>query len=181
MNQYSFHNTMIYEIKTMIDEIKQLREKTKLPVSICHNALKQTSGNLDKALRLLREKSIEMHENVFEKDSNIKTLYTYLHHNYKYASLCQFSCETDYVSRSKEFIQFMEDICMHVAANELPGNFETLQLNYDIKDNVSSFKNLFLKQKFVRDESKTLGELLTTLVSITGEKIDIEFVSRKSI
>lgn len=165
----------------MIDEIKQLRKRTKLPVSVCHNALRQTSGDLEKALKLLREKSEEINDNVFNKNTNVKKLYTYLHHNYKYASLCQFSCETDFVSRSKEFIQFMEDICMHVAAIELPGKFDSLYLNYDIEHNVSSFKNVFLNQKFIKDESRTIRDLLNTIISITGEKIDIEFVSRKSI
>ena len=168
------------DIYTMIDDIKELRQLTQLPISVCHKALKDCKGDLESALKLLRSQGNEISQNLLNKNTKIQRLYTYLHYNYKYASLCQFSCETDFVANSKEFLQFMEDICIHVAATELPCHFDSLFFNYDPEGGISS-QSMFLKQPFVKDNSKTIVDLLKNIMSITGEKISIDFISRKTV
>ena len=141
----------------MIDEIKELRQLTQLPISVCNKALKDSKGNLEEALKSLRVNGVEISAKVLNKSTTIKRLYTYLHHNFKYASLCQFSCETDYVANCKEFLQFMEDVCIHVSVTDLPCHFEALLFNYSPEGSVNS-QALFLNQPFVKDESKTIGD-----------------------
>ena len=126
-----------------------------MPISECHKALRESKGNIDQAVDILVKNGAVINEKIQNRDATVSRINTYLHHNWKYASMVEFACQTDYVANTREFLKFMDDICMHVA--------------------VSPFKNEeeILDQPFIKDESLTIKEVVNRLTSTTGEKVSI--------
>lgn len=135
--------------------VKAVRIKTGLPISECHQALRDSKGDIDGAIQILVKNGAIINERIQNRVTSVSRINTYLHHNWKYASMVEFSCETDYVANTREFLSFMDDICMHVA--------------------VSPFKNEdeLLDQPYIKDPSVTVREVVNRLISTTGEKVSI--------
>ena len=143
-------------IKITTEQIKKLRAKTKAGVMDCRRALKESSGDMKKAEEWLRKKGIESAFKRVGRETKHGLVEAYTHHNGIIGSVISVACETDFVARTKEFKELVHELSMQVAATN------------------PKSKEDFLKQPWIRDESKTINDLINELKAKTGENIVIE-------
>lgn len=137
------------------EKIKQLREKTNLSIMECKRALEEADGDEGKALKILGKKGKEKALKKAGRDAGQGLIESYIHSNGKIGVILELNCETDFVAKNEEFKQLAHDIAMHIAA-------------FEPKDD----KEL-LSQPFLKDEQKTIKDLINDTVAKLGENVKI--------
>lgn len=143
-----------------LEILKQLREKTDASISACKMALEKANGDIQRAVEFLREEGNKIAEKKASRLTGIGLVEAYVHTNQRVGALLEIRSETDFVARNPEFKKLAHEIAMHIAASSP----ETV--------------SLLLEQPFIKDESKTVGALLTEAISRFGENIQITQFSR---
>jgi len=96
--------------------VKELREKTGAGLLDCQKALGEASGDVDKALRLLRERGLAKAAKKSTRAATDGAIGAYIHPGGKIGVLIEVNCETDFVAKTAEFQQLVKDLAMQVAA-----------------------------------------------------------------
>ncbi len=191
-----------------IEEIKELRQQTGVSVSECKRALEESSGDLKKAKELLRQWGKEVADKKSERETSEGIVDSYIHPNRKLGVLLELNCETDFVAKSKEFQSLAHEICLQIAAakplflreediNEKVLDGERKIYEEQVKDSgkpeeitkqivegkLKKYKEQIslLSQPWIKDESKTIGELLKDSIAKIGENISIKRFERFEI
>jgi len=159
--------------KISLEAIKALRDKTSAALGDVRAALEASGGDEDKALKLLRERGALIAEKRQDRSTGQGRVEAYVHHDGRLAALIEVNCETDFVARTPEFVQFCRDVAMQVAAmsprvvrkDELPAAEAE---NPDLRASVC-----LLEQPFVKDQGTTINDLLNALIAKTGEHVVI--------
>jgi len=180
--------------------VKELREKTGAGVMECRRALESSNGNMDEAAKLLHQQGMQKAAKKSDRSTGEGQIGNYIHFGGKIGVLVEVNCETDFVARTADFQQFIKDIAMHVAAinpkylskEDVPQ--EVLQEELEIykkqaresgkPDNIVEkiaqgkldkfYKSVCLmEQSFIKDENKTISDILTETVAKLGENIKI--------
>ncbi len=167
-----------------VDEIKNLREATGAGVMDCKRALAECGGDAGKAADLLKEKGLLKAADKSDRTANEGLVEPYIHGGGRLGVLVEINCETDFVARNEAFKQFAHDVAMHIAAaapdyvtdDDVPK--EILKSMSDAETKAYLKEKILLNQSFIRDESVTIGQLLTDLVAKTGENIVIRRFAR---
>jgi len=133
-----------------IDKIKQLRQSTGAGFKDCNAALKESTGNLEKAVEILRVKGIAKASKKMSRDAKEGVIV--ISEDGKKKSIIEINCETDFVAKNEDFINFVKEL------SELNNNFSS---NIE-KLNKSNMKN-----------GKSVEENLVALIAKIGEKITI--------
>ena len=181
-------------------DVKTLRERTGCGMMDCKNALAETNGDMDKAVDFLREKGIAKAAKKAGRIAAEGIVDSYIHMGGKIGVLVELNCETDFVARGDQFRALAHDICLHVAAanpqylrpEDVPADvlekekailraqaFEEGKpaniVERMVEGRIKSFydDNCLLNQKFVKDPSKTISQLVIEATATIGEKIDI--------
>jgi len=131
----------------------QLRERTGISVMECKKALTEADGDMEKAVAILRERSAASALKKADRELGAGTVQAYVHSNAQVGSLVLLSSETDFVSKNEAFVALARDIAMHAAAMR-PESVEAA-----------------LEQPFIKDPSKTIGNLLSEATQKFGERI----------
>ena len=97
--------------------VKELREKTGAGLLDCQKALDDAGGDLDKALRLLRERGLAKAAKKVSRAATDGMVGSYIHPGGKIGVLIEINCETDFVAKTPEFQQLVKDLAMQVAAS----------------------------------------------------------------
>jgi len=180
------------------EAIKELRDKTSAGIMDCKQALADSDGDVDKAVDFLRKKGIATASKKSSRATNEGIISSYIHMGGKIGVLVEINCETDFVARLDEFQNFVKDVSMQVAAaapiyvssDEVAEDFiekekEVIKAQLEEKppeilDKIvqgkidKRFKEIcLLDQGFIKDDSQTIGQLLTALIAKTGENIVI--------
>ena len=92
-----------------IDMIKQLREATAAGMGACKEALKATDGNMDEAVKYLREKGLAVAAKRVDKESKQGIVALAVAADKKSLALAEVNCETDFVAKTDAFIKFVDD------------------------------------------------------------------------
>jgi len=157
------------------EEVKRLRDLTGAGMLDCKNALQEAEGDLEKAKDVLRQRGFEAAAKRSERETAEGVVHSYIHHNRRLGALVEVNCESDFVARTDDFQRLAQQIALQVAAaNPL----------YISKDEVTSGtggdpKELcLLEQPFVQDESRTIQDLLSDVISKTGENIRVRRFAR---
>ena len=180
------------------DVVKELRIKTNAGIMDCKVALKEAEGDLNKAVELLKKKGIAQAEKKSARATKEGLISSYIHGVGKVGVISEISCETDFVARNEVFQSFVKDINMHIAAiapeyvskDDVP--VEDIQKQKEIfasqvtnkppqiveKIVTGKLEKYFseiclLDQPFIKDEDKTVGELLKSKIAEIGENISI--------
>lgn len=143
-----------------LELIKQLREKTAAGVADVRLALEESKGDLKKAEEILRKKGFERAAGKAGRATSQGLIDSYVHANAKVGSMVELLCETDFVARTAEFKELAHELCLQVAS-------------MNPKDNSD-----LLKQEYVRDPSKTIGDLIKETIAKLGENITLGRFSR---
>ena len=139
-----------------VELIKQLREKTLAGVVDCQKALQEANGDLAKAEKLLQEKGIANAEKKASRETRQGRIESYVHIDGKTATLVEVQCETDFVARTDEFKALCHELGLQVVAMD-PQDVGEL-----------------LAQPWVKDEKKTVDELIKECIAKTGENVVIK-------
>jgi elongation factor Ts len=99
------------------DAVKKLREKTGVGLMDCKEALKQSNGDMEKAMDFLREKGLAKLQKRMGRVASEGSIVSYIHTGGKIGAIVEVNCETDFVANTKEFQEFARDIAMQVTAS----------------------------------------------------------------
>ena len=191
-----------------IEQIKQLREETGVSVSEVKKALEQSQGDATKAKEILRTWGKNVLNKKTSRETKSGLIESYVHPNAKTGVLLYIRCETDFVANSPEFRSLAHEICLQIAAmkplfvseTEIPEAVlqkETEIYTAQMKDSgkpenivkqilegkLIKYKQEFclLNQSWVKDDSKTIKNLVEETVSKVGENIEVKKFSRFDI
>lgn len=159
--------------------IKELRERTGAGVMDCKQALTEAKGDLDRAEQILKEKGLEVAQAKADRLTGEGVVDSYIHAGSRLGVLVEVNCETDFVARNDEFKGFVHDLAMHVAAaqplyvtrDDVPA--EEVKSLPDAKKEDFFRAKCLTEQPFIKDESVTIGQLLTDLIAKIGENMVI--------
>lgn len=135
-------------------EVQRLRAETNAGVMECKRALEETQGDFAKAVALISSRGLAKAAKKSDREAKEGLVASYIHGG-RIGALVELSSETDFVARNPQFQDLASEIAKQVAAMA-PANVEDL-----------------LKQSYIRDSKKTIGELVTAVAATTGENIHI--------
>jgi len=142
------------------EDVQRLRSETGAGVMECKRALDETGGDFERAKALIKERGLAKVQKKSDRDAKEGVIESYVHSGNRIGAMVELSSETDFVARNQEFKDLAREIAMQVAAMD-PKNVEEL-----------------LGQAYIRDASKTVGELVTTLAASTGENVRVRRFKR---
>lgn len=137
-----------------IEDLKQLREQTGAGIADCKEALKESSGNLEKAKEWLKKKGLDKASSKSAREVKAGLVDVYSH-NGKVGVLVELLCETDFVARTEDFKNLAHELVLQIASM-----------------NPSSVEEL-LSQEYIRDNSMTCDTLIKGVVAKLGENIQV--------
>lgn len=146
-----------------IEKIKQLRAQTDISISECKKALEEAGGSLKKAKELLRKRGKEIAEEKVKKESCQGRLASYIHSTQKIGVLLDLRCQTDFVAKTAHFQRLSHELCLQIAAMK-PKDLDDL-----------------LSQPWIKDESKSIKDLIDEYIVKLGENIVIKRFTRYEI
>jgi elongation factor Ts len=185
--------------------VKDLRQKTGAGVMDCKRALKESQGNIDKAIEFLRQKGLAKAAKRGFRRTDEGLIGSYIHPGGRIGVLVEVNCETDFVARTQEFKDLVKDISMHVAASD-PQYLSRESVPEDVREKERQILRMqalemgkpekvvdrivegkmerffsevcLLEQAYVKDPDVTVGNLLNSLMGKIGEKISIRRFAR---
>lgn len=186
------------------DIIKELRDKTGVSVMQCKKALEEAGGDINQAEVILRKRSAAAAEKKADRELGAGAVGSYIHEG-SIGAMALLSCETDFVSKNPEFVALARDIAMQVAATnpkyatmeaipaeakeaalavfqkEVEGKPEDMKAKI-LEGKISSYfrDQVLLEQPFIKDEGKTVRDLLNEATQKFGERVEISSFARLS-
>lgn len=139
-----------------IEDIKKLREMTGAGIADCRKALLEAGGDEKKAVELLKSWGIDKAASKADREVGQGLVETYIHGGGRVGAMVEINCETDFVSRTDEFKTLAHEIAMQISAMD-PVDVEEL-----------------LKQEYIRDAERTIGDLVKEAIAKVGENIVVK-------
>jgi elongation factor Ts len=169
-------------VKISTEAIKTLRQISGAGINDCQKALQETSGNIDRAIEVLRRRGLEIARKRQTRQVKEGRIESYVHTGNKVGVLVEVDCETDFVARNSEFCQFTKDVAMQITALE-PLYIKKEDVPADIvkeQEQKEEFykRHCLLEQAFIKDPTVTIGDYLNNLIAKTGENIVIRRFTR---
>jgi elongation factor Ts len=180
--------------------VKDLRERTGAGFSVCRSALVESKGDIEAAIDILRRKGQAAAQKKAQREASEGMIGHYIHAGGKIGVVIEVNCESDFVARTEDFQRLCHDIAMHVAALD-PRYVRREEVTQQILDHERDIyreqasatgkpaaviekivtgkmekfyeENCLYEQHFIKDESVTVGELISQMVAKLGENISI--------
>jgi len=181
--------------------VKDLREQTGAGMMDCKKALKETDGDITKATEWLRQKGIASAEKLGGKVAAEGLVESYIHTGGRIGVLVEVNCQTDFVARNEAFKELVKNVAMQIAAcpqveyvsvDDIPTKFVESEKSIEMgREDLSNkpenirekivqgriekrLKELSLMdQPFIRDQNKTVEELIKETSAQLGEKVQV--------
>ena len=170
--------------------IKALREATNAPVMDCRRALSEAGGDLDQARRLLVQRGQQLAEKMAGREVREGFIGHYVHQGGKMGVLVELACETDFVAKNEQFQRLAHDLAVHICASrptyltrdEIPAAVREAK-TAELDGKVEKFyeEAVLMDQPYVRDDSKTIADLINSAVGVLGENIKVRRFARFDI
>lgn len=161
------------EIST--DMVKELRDKTGAGIMDCRNALIGTSGDIEKAAELLKEKGLIKAQKKTERVASQGLIEAYVHAGGRVGTMIELNCETDFVARTAEFKQLAHELAMQVTAmSPVCVNEEELPREEGIEPEAACL----MLQPYIKDPTKTVKDLIMETIAKLGENIKVRRFTR---
>ena len=185
--------------------VKELRAKTGAGVMDCKSALNETNGDMEEAIRWLREKGVKASERRTHRAASEGVIASYIHMGNKVGVLLELNCESDFVARNDEFQRLAKDIAMQVAATN-PRYINKEDVPEEVIENEKSIlrtqainegkpekivekiidgrlnrfysEHCLMEQPFIRDDSQTVSQLVKENIAKFGENIVVRRFTR---
>jgi elongation factor Ts len=180
------------------DQVRQLREQTGAGMMECKKALQEAGGDFENAIQALRKSGVAKAEKRADRAASEGLVESYIHPGNRVGVLIEVNCETDFVARTPQFAELVRNLAMQVAAagagyvrrEQVPAErvakereiFAAQLANEkkpaNIIDKIVEGKlNKFyseiclLEQPYIKDDKRTVSELVAEASSKTGENI----------
>lgn len=180
--------------------VKELRQKTGAGMLDCKKALEEAGNDLDKATSILREKGLAAAANKAGRVATEGVVESYIHGGGRIGVLVEVNCETDFVAKTDQFIEFVRDVAMQIAAvnpryvrredvpqEELDKEREILKaqalnegkpahiVDKMVEGRIGKYYEEYclMEQSFIKDPDKTIETLVNEKISTIGENISI--------
>lgn len=179
------------------DTLKMLRDKTGVSVMQCKKALEEAGGDVAQAEVILRKRSGAAADKKADRELGAGAVASYIHGG-EIGALVLLSCETDFVARNEEFPALAREIAMQVAAtnptylstediSEEARNAAVAVFTEEVKDKPADmqqkildgklaayFKDqVLMEQPYIKDDSKTVRDLVTEASQKFGERVEV--------
>ena len=188
--------------------VKKLREHTGAGMMDCKKFLAQANGDYNKAVEILRKEGQKIATKKASRGTANGLVDAYIHPGNRVGVLIEVACETDFVSRNTEFKELVHDLAMHIAAFDPPYKepqdvpkklidkekeiySEQLKkekkpaaiINKIVAGKLAKYyeENCLMKQKFLKDDKKSIEQYLTEKIAKIGENIQIKKYIRFSL
>ena len=186
-------------------DVSELRGRTGAGMMDCKRALEEAGGDMDKASEILRKKGIAKAEKRSGRTASQGLVVSYIHHNQQVGVLLELNCETDFVARNEAFSQLARELALHVAsadpigvnpedvpadliererriaeeqvaAEKKPEQIRAKIVEGKLKKFVA--ERTLLEQPYVKDDSKTVGDLVKEVSGKLGEVVTVRRFAR---
>jgi elongation factor Ts len=188
--------------------VKSLRDRTNVGMMECKKALEATNGDMDAAIKYLRERGITKAEAKATRETREGAVYSYIHSNGKIGVLVEVNCETDFVANTPDFKELCKDLAMQICATDPVAvtaeeiDQAVIEREADIARNKARNDgkpeaiiekiveghigkyckdHALMDQEYIKDNSRTVRSLITDIVAKMGENIKVARFARYSI
>jgi elongation factor Ts len=186
------------DYKPTTDDIKRLRDDTGAGMMDCRKALLDATGDYESARKNLIDQGLSKAAKKADRAVKEGLVGSYIHPGGKIGVLVEINCETDFVARNERFAELVRDVAMHVAAmpvkyisrDQVPDEeLAPLRAEFakaaegkpaNVIDRIVEGKlnkwfeeNVLLDQPFIKDDEKTVAELVGEAVGKLGENIQV--------
>ena len=185
--------------------VKELRTQTGLGMMDCKKALSETNGNIEEAITYLRKKGMAKSAKLAGRVAAEGTVVSYIHGAGKIGVMVEVNCETDFTARNDKFQVLAKDIAMHIAAanprflcreevdqaildkereigrdQALAAGKPEKIIDRIVEGKMSKYyeENCLLEQKFVKENKKTVQQIIDEIVLTIGEKVTVRRFAR---
>ena len=186
-------------------QVKELRDATGAGMMDAKRALQDAGGDVGRATELLRERGLASVGKRKDRAANEGAIQSYIHFNNRVGVLVEVNCETDFVANTDEFKQLVKDIALHIASarprwlarDDVPTEeLEQEKKIYEawareqgkpeqalakiVEGKLKAFykDNVLADQPFVKDDSKSIAELVDEVAAKVGEKVAVRRFAR---
>ena len=146
-----------------VQQLKELRQLTGAGMLDCRQALEQADGNIEHAAELIRRQAAAEAAKRAARITGQGQVGSYIHHDAKIGALVEVNCETDFVARTEDFRTLVRHVAEQVAATP--------------SDELETETSL-LAQPWIRDPSRTIGDLVNETSARTGENVRVRRFAR---
>lgn len=185
--------------------VKELRERTGAGMMDCKKALVEADGDMERAAVILRERGLAAAAKRAGRIASEGLIDSYIHLGGRVGVLIEVNCETDFVAKTDEFKQLVKDLAMQVAASkpmvvrreEVPAEaveqekavYRAQALNEGKPEKIADkivegrlekfYQQVcLLEQPFIKDQDKTVNDLVTESIALIGENISVRRFAR---
>jgi elongation factor Ts len=182
-------------------KVKELRDRTNAGMMDCKKALAESGGDMEKAIAWLRQKGLAVAGKRAGRSTSEGVVQCYIHSNNKLGVMVEVNCETDFVAKTDQFIQFAHDIAMQIAATnpvairreEVPADLLEKEKDIYRKQAIDSGKPpqiaekmvtgridkfykevCLMEQAFVKNPEVSVQDMLNELIAKMGENISVK-------
>jgi elongation factor Ts len=186
-------------------QVSELRARTSAGMMDCKKALEEAGGDMDKAAEILRKKGIAKAEKRAGRVAAQGVVVSYIHHNGQVGVLLELNSETDFVARNEAFRELARDIALHVASADpigvTPADIPAEVLERErriaeeqvaaegkpenvrakiVEGKLRKFvaERTLTEQPYVKDDSKTVGQLIKEVSGKLGEAVHVRRFTR---
>ncbi len=187
------------------DQVKELRKASGAGILDCRQALEESGGDMDKAIKFLREKGMAKAAKRADREASEGVVELYSHGKGRIGVMLELNCETDFVARSEGYRSLAHELALHIAAaaplwirdEDVPEAKKNEEAEIarkaakeegkpdNILDKIAEGRvgkfmdeSVLLRQKYIRDESKSIDDLLNESIIVMGEKIQVRRFER---
>jgi elongation factor Ts len=190
-------------------DVKALRDRTGAGMLACRDALRESGGDLEKAVELLRTRGEAQAAKRAGEEAREGVIQSYIHAGNRIGAMVEVNCQTDFVARNEKFIEFARDVALHIAAatplavteadvpaedrerEERIATEQAADRPENVRERIVAGKLdkwldevVLLRQKHVNDgkhDGKTIEELRAALAAETRENIVIRRFDRFAV
>ncbi len=180
--------------------VKELRDRTSVGMMECRKALIETNGDIEAAIKYLRERGITKAEGKALRETKEGIIFSYIHFNGRLGVMLELNCESDFVARTEEFRALAEEIALQIAAtNPLAVTADQIDpailekereiahnkavnegkkpeiIEKIVEGSIKKYcsEHSLLEQELVSESGRTVKDMLTDAIARTGENIQI--------
>jgi len=136
----------------------------------CRKALHEAGGDMEKALEILKQRSIFIAEKKSGRSVTEGIVDAYIHAGGRIGAMVEVNCETDFVARTEEFKQLAHDLAMQVAAMS-PEFISDEEISE--REDVDPQAACLLLQPYIKDPERKVKEIINETIAKVGENIKV--------
>jgi len=162
-------------LKIRVEVVKELRDQSGAAVMQCQSALAEAEGDIEKALQILKQRSLFQAEKKAMRATSQGLVEAYIHAGGRIGAMVEVNCETDFVARTDEFKELAHHLAMQIAAmNPRFVSEEEVPKGSDIEPQTACL----LLQADIKEPERTVKEIIAETIAKVGENIRVSRFAR---